>query len=201
MTRNHRHLPTTIQELLDEVRLDGWQEGLEEGQRIEKRRGEEGRMKSEEKLIGGGMQVRKDKLTRRKTADGHGEELCLSMAVHARALFRNAAFFDEAGVQTAEMITRTDESTQVAQRTDELAVQTNTSPERRCAALRMEPPDDERPDSPKIEQTATTTNVRTQDVPNAKRMAVQSHSSHQQSSPAPKTSPRGVETPPSMKNG
>jgi hypothetical protein len=49
-----------VQELLDDARLDGWQEGLEEGQRMEKKKREEGKMKSEEKVAERGVEVRKD---------------------------------------------------------------------------------------------------------------------------------------------
>ena len=110
---------------------------------MEKRKGEEGKVRSEEKLIERGVQVRKDEESQGWTAEEHSEGLCLSMAAHLRALFRNAAFLDEAGVQTAETITWTDKSTQVAPRTDELAMQMDDAPERRCAALQMELPDDE----------------------------------------------------------
>jgi hypothetical protein len=45
----------------------------------------------------------------------------------------------------AEPTTQSDVSTQVAPRTDETAVQTNANPERWCAVIQTEPPDNESP--------------------------------------------------------
>ena len=180
-----------------DARLEGWKAGLEEGQR---RKGEEDGKKSEE-VAEGGMQVGKDEENQQWTAGGHGEGLCLSMAAHSRALFCSAAFLDEAGVQTdPETTTWSDAGTRIAPRTDETAVQMNTAPEHRCAALQTEPPGDEQSPSPKVKRTATTTNVHVQNVSSTNETAVQAYGSPTPPSPAPKTRPRR-ESPTSTKNG
>ena len=79
-------------------------------------------------------------------------------------------------------------------------MQTDDAPERRCAALQTEPPDDERPHSPKIDRT-TKTNACTQNVSNTKGTAVQVYNDNQRSPPAPKTSPEKVDAPPLTENG
>ena len=107
-------------------------------------------MKSEEEVAEGGMQVRKDEENQQQTAGGHCRGLCLLMVAHLCALFCSAAFLDKAGVQTAEMITWTDKSTQVAPRTNELAIQMDAAPDCQCATLQMELPEDKQSHSPKI---------------------------------------------------
>ena len=124
-----------VQQQLEDARLEGWTAGLEEGQRMEKRKGEEYEMKSEEKVEEGGVYIERDKDNQRRTAEGHGEGLCLSMAAHMHALFCNVAFLDKAGIQTdPETTTWSDAGTQVAPRIDETAVQMDAAPDHRCAA-------------------------------------------------------------------
>jgi hypothetical protein len=196
------HSNNGVQRQLREARLEGWKTGLEEGQRREKKKGEEDEMKSEEKVEEGGVHVERDEENQQRTAGGHGVGLCLTMAAHMCALFRNAALLDEVGVQTDQGATTwTNDSTQVPPKTEETAAQTDSATERWCAALQTEPPDDERPHSPKIERPATTTNVYGRDVSETEKTAVQAHSTPTPSSPAPKTAKRSDEPPPSTKNG
>jgi hypothetical protein len=113
------------------------------------------------------------------------------MAAHTCALFRSAAFLDEVGIQTDwETMAWTNDSTQVPPKTEETAVQMDSAPERWCAALQMELPNDERPHSPKVHLIAMTANACTQNVSNTKQMELQAYDSLQQSSPAPKTRPK-----------
>ena len=191
-----------VHQQLEDARLEGWKAGLEEGQEMEKRKGEDCNKKSEEKVTEKGVQVGRDEEDQWRTAEEHGVGLCLSMAAHMRALFCGAAFLDKTGIQTdPETTTWSDAGTQVAPRIAETAVQTNAAPDRRCATLQTEPPDEERPFSTKIEQTAATTNVRSQDVSNTKGTAVRAYDDHRQSFPAPKSRPQEGETVTLTKNG
>ena len=76
-----------------------------------------------------GMHHGKDEEQKKWLTEGHGAGLCLSMAAHARELFRGAVLLEEAEVQT-ETTTWSDVSTQAAPRTDETASQTKDGPPR-----------------------------------------------------------------------
>jgi hypothetical protein len=195
-----------VQQLLEDVRLEGWQQGFEEGHRTGRKTGheegkedgyEEGydegsrkwgegyregyeakgklnqekeeRVWKEGQLEGHelGTQNGKDEERRKWLTEGHGAGLCLSMAAHARALFHGAVLLEEAKTQTdavntvgvdtqitTPILVTADISTQVTPRTDETAVQTNANPERWCAVIQTEPPDDE---SPTLTKNAETT--------------------------------------------
>jgi hypothetical protein len=138
--------------LLEEARLDGYQEGYDKGNEEGSKRlmegyrdGYEAQWKLDQEkeeqphktgLLEGyelGIQEGKEHKQRKWLTEGHGTGLCLLMVAHARALFRGAIILEEAETQTN------------AAPTTSVNIQTNAAPERRCAALQTEPPDDEDP--------------------------------------------------------
>jgi hypothetical protein len=137
-----------VQQLLEDARLDGWEEGYEEGSKrlmegyrdgYEARRKldqEKGEQACKKGLLEGyelGIQEGKEHEQRKWLTEGHGAGLCLSMAAHACALFCGAVILEEAETQTD------------AAPTTSVNVQTSPAPDRQCAALQTEPPDDEDP--------------------------------------------------------
>jgi hypothetical protein len=137
-----------VQQLLEDARLDGWEEGYEEGSKrlmegyrdgyearwkLDQEKGEQARKKG---LLEGyelGIQEGKEHERRKWLTEGHGTGLCLSMAAHACALFRGTIILEEAETQTD------------AAPTTSINVQTSPAPDRQCAALQTEPPDDKDP--------------------------------------------------------
>ena len=71
-----------VQQQLEDARLEGWETGLVEGQKMEKRKGEDCKKKSEEKVTEKGVQVGRDEEDQWQNAEGHGKGLCLSIAAH-----------------------------------------------------------------------------------------------------------------------
>jgi hypothetical protein len=109
-----------VQQLLEGARLDGWEEGYEEGSKrlMEGYRDgyEAGKKLGLEKeetarrngLLEGhelGTQQGKDEERRKWLTEGHGAGLCLSMAAHASALFRGAVLVEDDETQTDEVAT------------------------------------------------------------------------------------------------
>jgi hypothetical protein len=156
--------------------MEGYRDGYEARRKLDQEKGEQACKKG---LLEGyelGIQEGKDHERQKWLTEGHGAGLCLSMAAHARALFRGTVILEEAETQTDAVTTTSvdtqttpavtttvNASTQAAPTTAETTSQTNSTPERRCAALQTEPPDDE---SPTLTKNAETTphvdlNVRT----------------------------------------
>ena len=98
-----------VQELLDEARLEGWREGMDEGYKMGKNKGvEDGRKEYEKGLQEGyelGTKNGKEEEQRKWLTEGHGAGLCLSMAAHARELLCGAVLPDEAETQTDDVTT------------------------------------------------------------------------------------------------
>jgi hypothetical protein len=133
---------------MEDARLDGWEEGYEEGskrlmegyrdgykarRKLDQEKGEQAHKKG---LLEGyelGIQEGKEHEWWKWLTEGHGAGICLSMAAHACALFRGAVILEEAETQTDTAPTTS------------VNVQTNAAPEHRCATLQTEPPDDEDP--------------------------------------------------------
>jgi hypothetical protein len=71
-----------VQELLDEARLEGWREGMEEGYRMRKKKGvEDGRKEYRKSLLEGhklGIQNGKEEKRRKWLTEGHGPRMCIS---------------------------------------------------------------------------------------------------------------------------
>jgi hypothetical protein len=104
-----------VQQLLEDARLDGWEEGYEEGsKRLMKgyRDGYEARWKLDQEkgkqackkgLLEGyelGIQEGKEHEQQKWLMEGHSAGLCLLMAAHACALFHGAVILEEAETQT-----------------------------------------------------------------------------------------------------
>jgi hypothetical protein len=107
---------------------EGHEAGYEAGKKMGKEKEETARKNGQLEGYELSVQHGKDEERKKWLMEGHGPGLCLSMAAHARELFRGAVILEEAEVQT-EMATRTDVSTQATPATDETASQTNDTPE------------------------------------------------------------------------
>lgn len=82
-----------VQELLDEARLEGWREGMDEGYRMGKQKGvEDGREEYKKSLLEGhdlGMQSGKEEERGKWLAEGHGPGLCVSMQQRTQEIKKN----------------------------------------------------------------------------------------------------------------
>jgi hypothetical protein len=156
-----------VRQLLEDARLDGWEEGYEEGSKKlmegyrdgyearrkldeekEERARKEGQLEGYELVI----QQGKDEERRKWLTEGHGAGLCLSMAAHASALFRGAVLVEDAEAQT-DAATTVDVDIQVTPATSTVVdATTQVTP----AA------DDERPTSTKKADTAPRVDFSTQ---------------------------------------
>jgi len=89
-----------------------------------------------------GYEFRKDEEQAKWLAEGHGPGMCISMQQHMLRMMKKAVILDQTEVQTESTETM-ESSTQTTTTTIEPAWQTNTTLERQCAPLQMEPPNNE----------------------------------------------------------
>jgi hypothetical protein len=137
-----------VQQLMEDARLDGWEEGYEEGSKrlmegYRDRYEAQWKLDQEKEeqacktgLLEGyelGIQEGKEHKQQKWLMEGHGAGLCLLMAAHACALFHGTIILEEAETQTDTAPTTS------------VNVQTNAAPKHQYDALQMELPNDEDP--------------------------------------------------------
>jgi hypothetical protein len=146
-------------EFLEDAKLQSHREGRDEGYKqvrqdnaeVEKKKYQEGRSEG----ITRGLRAGEYEEQQKWLAEGHGPGLCISKEAHTRELWQGAILLDDAQVQTnPETTTWSNVSTQIAPKANETASQTNNTPEHQCAALQMEPLDNEGPTSLEDARTA-----------------------------------------------